>query len=488
MASIDTPPASVPSSSVRPALPPRRIRASGAPSREGEAAPNGVLLRFCMGDLARAILTGLITSYLMVVFVPQSTASLPILLPTAALTFAIVRGVGSVIDAVIDPLIAHLSDRSTSASGRRVPFLRWSVLPWALTTALVVVVPVSESSPWNTMWVAVVLTLNMVAQSCYSVPYFALQAEIVEDPARRVWFFTMNTLLFVIGSAVVFLAPVVKGGIVAAGVDELAAWQLTFVSFSTIGFAFALVPAFGIRERRWVDFKPSRVPLLASFRATLRYRAFVVLLGAYLVMWIAFSLFNAALLYYVTMLLGAPESFGTVVAILTIVVGVASYWPINALARRIGKKPLMVGACVVYVVIYTAIFFSDALLAFIPGTVFAVLIGVVIGFPISVTNILPAAAFADLTQLDTVRTGVNRAGMFYASRNFIQSLSQSAVLFVTPAIIALGSHDGSATVEGVRLTAGIAACVIAVSVVLYAAYDERGVNAEIAPRPSTPRL
>lgn len=454
-------------------VPPAAV--SGA-SSASTTAPTGVLVTFCLADFARALLAGLITSYLMVVFIPQSTSSLPVLLPAAAATFAVVRGVGSVIDAVIDPLIACLSDRSGHGSGRRIPFMRWAVVPWAASTVLVVMTPVDHTSWANAAWVAVFLLINLVSSSVYLVPFYALQAELVTDTRRRVWFFTINTLFFVVGSAVVFLSPVIKGVLDAAGLCELDAWRATFALFAVLGFVFAAIPAFAIRERRCVTFEPAYVPLWSSFLATLRYRNFVVLLAAYLVMWVAFALFNATLLYYVTMLIGAPESFATVVSGLAIVVGIAGYWPINRLARRFGKKPLMVGACVAYVIIYTAIYLYEWVLAVMPGTAFAVLIGLLIGFPISVTNILPGAAFADLTQHDTIATGINRAGMFFASRNFITSLSQSVVLFVTPALIALGSTTGQATVPGVRLTAGVAAVTIAVATVLYVFYDDRHVT------------
>lgn len=444
-----------------------------------QPAPTGVLLTFCLSDLGRALLSGLITSYLMVVFVPQSTSSLPVLLPAAAATFAVVRGIGSVVDAVIDPLIAHLSDRTNGAGGRRIPFMKWAALPWAASTALVVWTPTTHQSTANTVWVAVLLLVTIVSSSLYLVPFYALQAEIVTETRRRVWFFTVNTLFFVVGSAVVFLAPTLKAVLQGSGMDELAAWRTSFLIFAVLGFVFVTIPALAIRERRWVDYEPAYVPLWSSFRATFRYRNFVVLLLANLVMWVAFALFNATLLYYVTMLIGAPESFTSVVGVLTIVVGVAGYWPINVLARRFGKKPLLVGACVAYVFIYTAIYFSEVVVEVVPGRTFAILVGVLIGFPISVTNILPSAAFADLTQYDTIRTGVNRAGMFYASRNFITSLSQSIVLFVTPALIAVGSTTGHATVAGVRLSAGVAAVTIAVALVLFAFYDDRYVTSTI---------
>ncbi|GAA2182547.1 MFS transporter [Brooklawnia cerclae] len=458
---------------------PRAPEEAAAPPGAGPGTPTSVLINFCLADFARALLSGLITSYLMVVFIPQPTSSLPVLLPAAAVTFAVVRGVGSVIDAVVDPLIAYVSDRAGGASGRRIPFMRWAVVPWAVSTALLVLTPTGHASWVNTVWVSVFMLVNLVSSSVYLVPFYALQAELVTDTHRRVWFFTLNTLFYVVGSAVVFLSPIIKGALDGAGLSELDAWRATFALFSVIGFVFAAIPAFTVRERRWVRFEPAYVPLLSSFRATLRYPNFVVLLGAYLIMWVAFTLFNATLLYYVTMLIGAPESFATVVSGLAIVVGIASYWPINALARRFGKKPLMVGACLAYIVIYAAIFWYPVVLQVMGSTTFAVLIGLLIGFPISVTNILPAAAFADLTQYDTIKTGVNRAGMFFASRNFITSLGQSLVLFVTPALVALGSTTGQATVEGVRLTAGVAAVAIAVASVLYWRYDDRHVTATI---------
>ena len=61
---------------------------------------------FCLDDFSRAIFHGLTATYLMYIFIPQSTSSLPLLLPYGALTFAAIRGVGVIFDALIDPFIA----------------------------------------------------------------------------------------------------------------------------------------------------------------------------------------------------------------------------------------------------------------------------------------------------------------------------------------------------------------------------------------------
>ena len=442
-------------------------------------AGTGVLAAFCMGDFARAIFNGLTVTYLMLIFIPQEKSNLPILLPNAALAFALIRGIGTVFDAVIDPWIAALSDRSSHKNGRRVPFMLKSAVLWALFCTLMVFTPFEHQSWVNVLWLAVTMTLYYFFSSIYLVPYFALMTEIVTETKKRVFFFTLNTLFFVVGSAVIYVTPVIKSALMANGMSELHAWRWAFAVFGAAGAAFALIPALTVREREYVDQKPCYVPMLQSLRETFRYRNFTILTVAYLLMWIAFAFFNASLMYYVTMLLGQSESFSVIVMAIAILIGVASYPLVNWLAKRLGKKPVIVGACFTYVVIYTCIFFYKLFLPLVGGPLFGVLIGLIIGFPISITNILPLAAFADMAQYDTIRTGENRAGMFVASRNFTQQLSQSAVMLVVPGVIALHSVSGKATAEGVRLTAIIAAATIAVALVLYCFYDDRGVTETI---------
>lgn len=439
-------------------------------------ATTGTLFAFCMGDFARAIFNGLTVTYLMLVFVPQGKASLPILLPSAALAFALIRGLGMIFDALMNPLIASVSDKLTSKNGRRIPFMKWSAIPWALFCALMVFTPFEKASWVNVLWLAVTMTLYYFFSSLYLVPYFALMTEIVTETSKRVFFFTLNTFAFVVGSAVIYVTPIIKGALLANGMSELWAWRWSFALFGLVGALFALLPVIFVKEKDYVDEKPSYVPLWQSFRATFHYRNFMILSVAYLLMWIAFSFFNASLMYYVTMLLGQSESFSVVVMAVSIIVGIASYPLVNALTKRLGKRPLLLGACTAYVVIYTGIFVSHLLLPFIGGRLFGILIGLLIGFPISITNILPLAAFADLAQYDTIKTGENRAGMFVAARNFTMQLSQSIVLLVEPVVISLSSLNGKATVGGVRLTAIIAAAAIALALIFYRFYDDRNVT------------
>ena len=429
---------------------------------------------FCLGDFSRAIFNGLTATYLMYIFIPQSTSSLPLLLPYGALTFAAIRGVGVIFDALIDPFIASKSDNCKHRLGARVPFLRYASLPMALFAVLMVFMPVNSQS-----WINAMLLLYNFFSSLFLVPYYALIAELVTDTKRRVFFSTINTLLFVLGSAVIYVTPIIKNALLSAGMSEIAAWRCAFLVFGIVGGACAFISSFSIKEDEYVERSAGYVPLIESLKATFRYKNFVILLVGYMLMWIAFSFFNSTLMYYVTMLLGLSDSYAVIIMAIAMIVGVLSYPLVNILAKKVGKKPLLIGACIAYVIIYLGIYFSAAVINAIGALATGILIGALIGFPISITNIIPVAAFSDLAQYDTIKTGENRAAMFVASRNLLHQLSQAIVLFIVPLTITGSVVEGSANYEGVRTTALIAAGFIAAALVFYVFYEDKKITGVI---------
>lgn len=434
-----------------------------------------------MGDFSRALFNGLTSSYLMYIFVPQKNSSLPLLLPFGALTFAVIRGLGVILDALIDPYIASKSDNCTSKLGRRIPFMRYSAIPMGLFMTLTIFMPLGHQSWVNAIWLLVMLFLYIIASSVFLVPSGALMTELVDDTTERVKFGTINTFWFVVGSAVVYATPVVKNALMARGVSELAAWRSAFIVFGVLGAVTALISSYSVKESDYVTHvnKDQEVPLMASLKATFHYKDFVYLLLAYMLMWIAFTFYNTSLMYYVTMLLGLSDSYSVLIMVVEIGVGIASYPLVNFLAKRVGKKPMLIFANVVYVILYVCIYFSHFFVAHIGGVAFGILIGAFIGFPVSITNIIPTAAFSDLAEYDTIKTGINRSAMFVASRNLLQQLSQAIAMFIVPVVITGSVVNGVANYQGVRNTVIIAAGFIVAGLVFYSLYHDKQITAYI---------
>ena len=436
---------------------------------------NGKIIALCSGDFSRGMINGIITSYLLTFFIPTSAdTTLPKFFLNAALVMAIIRGIGTIVDAVTDPWVANLTDNCKSKLGRRIPFMRYSAIPYGLFCLLVFFPPVQGTSVVNAIWVGVMLILFYLFSTLYNIPHAALQAEIVTDPKKRVFLYTMNSFFYVLSSALVFCTSMVKGMLLNAGVPEIWALRIPFMVCCTLGAITALIPAFAIREKDYVTPKPYHQSVGEALKATFSYKNFTIITIGYLVMWVAFTFFNTAEVYYITNLLALSDAWVTYVTVISIGVGVATYPLVNILARKVGKKPMLLGACITYVLLYFAIFNYKFVISLIGGPAFAIIIGLVIAFPIAITNIIPASMFADLAQYDAIISGENRAGMFLAARNFANKLCQAIVVICCSLLLGKGANGtGTATSEGIQLTALVATFFVACAIIIYHFYNDK---------------
>lgn len=443
---------------------------------------NGKIFALCMGDFSRGLIGGIITTYLLTFFIPtNSNTTLPQFFLNAALIMALIRGMGTVVDAITDPWVANLSDNCKSKLGRRIPFMRYAAIPYGLFCLLVFFPPVQGASLVNAVWVGLMLILYYLASTFYNIPYSALQAEIVAEPEKRVFLYTIVSLFYVVSSALVFCTSMAKGMLMSSGVPEIWALRIPFIVFCTIGAITALIPALVIKEQDYVSPKPYHQSVGQALKATFSYPNFTVITIGYLVMWIAFTFFNTAEVYYITNLLALDDAWVTYVTVISIGVGVATYPLVNILAKKVGKKPMLLAACITYVVLYCAIYNYRFVVAAIGGKVFAILIGLIIAMPIAITNIIPSSIFADLAQYDSIVSGENRAGMFFAARNFANKLCQSVVVIVCALLLGKGADGtGAATSRGVQLTALVAMVFVAASVVIYCFYNDKEIMRTIA--------
>ena len=88
-------------------------------------------------------------------------------------------------DAVSDPLVGYLSDRTTTRLGRRRSWLLISSLPIAITFYMVFAPPQSLEGPMLIAWVAVAVIGFYSAMTLFFVPHLSLGAELSDDYHER---------------------------------------------------------------------------------------------------------------------------------------------------------------------------------------------------------------------------------------------------------------------------------------------------------------
>jgi GPH family glycoside/pentoside/hexuronide:cation symporter len=117
-----------------------------------------------------------------------------------------------IFDAITDPLMGALVDRTESRWGKFRPYLLFLAIPYAIASILVFTVP-DLSEQGKTIYAYATYAILMVLFTATNIPYFSLGNVITSDPGERV---SLNSYRFVAATA--------GGLIITALVIPLAGW------------------------------------------------------------------------------------------------------------------------------------------------------------------------------------------------------------------------------------------------------------------------
>lgn len=443
----------------------------------------GKIWQFAAGQFGWAMLSGIISNWLVyfyqpdeaaisqgqTVFIPQGLAILGIITVIGGIT-----ALGRVFDAFTDPMIASLSDRCTSKNGRRIPFLKWASLPLALATVLVFWSPVNEKSWINAAFLLVMVLAYYLFITAYCTPYNALISELGHTQQERLNISTAISFTFIAGTAVAYLAPAIWGIFVPA-LGRVGAIRLTFTVMAAVAWLCMLVPVFCIREKEYVNTVPVQESAFHSLAATFRNGEFRKFVGSDIFYWIALTMFQTGLPFFVTSLLKLPETMTTLYFVGMTALSVLFYLPVNKLTPKFGKKRMLLFA---FVMFSTAFFYTGFMgkIPFLSAAAQGFVLMVFAALPMAIFGILPQAMVADIAESDSVTTGSNREGMFFAARTFAFKLGQSLSMLIFTAVSTIGTATGA----GYRIAAFGAALFCGIGAVLLVFYNENKINAVIA--------
>ena len=279
----------------------------------------GKIWQFAAGQFGWAMLSGIISNWLVYFYQPDKTAisqGQTVFIPQGLVVFGIftiiggITAFGRIFDAFTDPMIASLSDRCTSKNGRRIPFLKWASLPLALSTVLVFWSPVNKNSWINGVFLLIMILAYYLSITAYCTPYNALIPELGHTQQERLNISTVISFTFIAGTAVAYLAPTIWGMFIPA-FGRVGAIRMTFTLMAVVAFICMLVPVFCIREKDYVDTVPAKESAFGSLAATFKNGEFRKFVASDIFYWIALTMFQTGLPFFVTSLLKLPETMTT---------------------------------------------------------------------------------------------------------------------------------------------------------------------------------
>lgn len=452
------------------------------------ALPKRKMYRYCLADIAKGLFTGMISNYLLYFFQPTAKSGLPVLLPENKLLgfitiMALITALGKIVDAVTDPIVASLSDKCKHKAGRRMPFLRYAAIPYALSVLMIFYAPFSQGSVLNAVWVGFFLITYYTSYTFFFIPRNALVPEIIPDAKVRVGYYGISTVFFMGSSSFMYAATLFVDMLKNAGLSPLWAWRTVFTVFAAIGITCLLLSAYAFEEKDYVqkNTKPKE-SMLKSFSIVLRNKNFVIFSLGDLFSGISMAFFQTAMLYYITMLLNVPESQSFLVMLAAIAVAICLFPLIIKLSRKFNKKMPLIIASVVFTAVFGIIYFGDKIAALAPGNELFIGLGmgVIVSFPFAAINILPQSVVSDIIQCDSLVSGVNREGIFSAVKTFIEKIASAVAMMGVSSILAVGAATGeSVGLQGVKLTGVFAGIFSLLSLIVFIFYNDKKVTKTI---------
>ena len=449
---------------------------------------------FAVGQLGWSTLSGIISAWFVTFYLPTQNdiagGAIQYIMPGLIIggfltVLGLITALSRVFDAVTDPLIASLSDRSKNKRGRRIPFMQYAAVPLSVVTVLLFCAPVEEISSWNVAWISVFIVLFYLFMTMYCTPYNALISEFGKTQDDRMYISTAISLTFFAGTMLAY-TPFVFAGMLRGSVGFAWSYRICFIILAVISCVCMLVPTFFLNEKEFVDTKPSNSNMFKSLGATFRNGNFRTFVFSDIMYWVGLTLFQTGLPFFVKVSMKLDESF-TMIFLGGMTVLSAAFYPIvPKLVKKFGKKKLVItgflGLALAYVIAGSLGVIGVTV---IPGIVYGVLICVIAAFPMALLGIIPQSIVADVAEADGYETGENREGMFFAARTFAMKFGQSLAMLVFTSLAIIGtsqsanSNDITASVLGMTIVGYVAVGFCSLGAIILGMYNEKKVMSTI---------
>ena len=321
--------------------------------------------------------------------------------------------VTKLVDAVTDPLMGALADRTRSRWGRFRPYLLFGALPMAATGVLTWTVP--DLDPGGRLvWAYATFSLMMLAYTVLSMPYSALSGVMTADTQQRTTLISFRFIAAFAGTTLVNWLTLDLVRWLGRG-DEALGWQLTLGLYGVIAAATFATVFLTTRER--IEPSPQqRSAIRQDISDLLHNRPWLVLFVLALVIMVTIVMRSGSLVYFLKYTVGRPDLTGLFLGMYSVALAVgAACTPL--LTRLMDKRSLLMCLMAGVGVLSCAMYFvpTDSIWA-----LFA--LNTAIGLLLGPKSPLAFSMYADCADYTEWKTGRRATAMTFAAATFSQKL------------------------------------------------------------------
>jgi GPH family glycoside/pentoside/hexuronide:cation symporter len=319
-------------------------------------------------------------------------------------------------DAIIDPAIGALSDRTESRWGRRRPWMLAGTIVCPVACIAIFNSPEGLSGAVLNAYVLGALLLYLTGYSLFTIPYTALGAEMSDDYGERASVMAYRTFfVYCAGIVTAFGAPAL---VAALGKDRAAYSTMSFAAAAVVGATMLCVVLFTGRARVTVRSK-ERLVAGAWWRTTLQNTPYLLILLTKMTLQVGTAFAGAAALFFQTYVTRQGESALALFGLVNSAVGVAAVPLWSLVLRRVERRPVFIVLLVANAVGYLSWLLADPS----ETQLTLALRGVLLGFAGSGSVLVAMAMLTDTMEYDRLRTGQRREGLFVGGFELVQTTS-----------------------------------------------------------------
>lgn len=376
-------------------------------------------LAYGAGDLGAAMTANILVFYLLFFF--TEVAHIP-----AGLAGSILM-IGKIWDAINDPIVGVLSDKTQSRWGRRYPWMIFGALPFGLFFILQWIVPTENM--WGLFWYYVIISIFFnAAYTAVNLPYTALTPELTQDYNERTSL-TSFRFTFSIGGSILSVILVILIATVVEDLQQRYLWIGVLCAVIAIASLFWCV--FGTRHRAAImsqelaSTQENSLPLFEQLRIAFNNRPFLYVIGIYLFSWLALQITASILKYFVVNWMGESDQTSNLVILAVQGTALVTLFMWSAISARVGKKATYFMGMGIWILAQAGLFLLQ------PGQIGVMyVLAVMAGLGVSTAYLIPWSMLPDVIELDELRTGQRREGVFYAFMVLLQKIGLAVGLFL----------------------------------------------------------
>lgn len=387
-------------------------------------------------------------------------------------------------DAVNDPMMGLIADRTHSRWGKYRPYLLWGAIPFAAIGVLTFFTP-DWGEGGKLVYAYVTYTLMMMVYTLVNVPYASLLGVMSPNPKDRNTLASYRMFLAYVGSFITFMLFQPMIDTFRESHSESTSWTL---SVAVIGAICAVLFFFCFKwtkERvKAVDQSSEQSSVGKDLKLLFKNSPWWILLAS----GIAVLLFNSirdgvALFFFSDYVTDTfrTATFGWTIGTIYLLIGQAANMIGVALAapvaNKIGKKGTFMTAMVLAAIL-SGIFFTFGPEQIVLIMVFQVLISTCAGiiFP------LLWSMYADIVDYQELKTGRRATGLILSSSSMSQKFGWAIGGAVAGWLLAAFGYDQEAAVQSAHAITGVrlmmswlpaAGCLIAVIAVSFYPLGEK---------------